>query len=196
MPDYRRAHVPGGTYFFTVNTHRRQTFLTDVRSALGDGDRTSANELARTHALRSLDRAEEMRQKALAINEKLGRQEGMASAYGNLGLIYRTCGDFDRAEEMHKEALAINDKLGRQEGMARQYGNLGVVYQTRGNLDRAEEMYKKALAINEKLGRQEGIAIQYVNLGASTRPAASSIGPRRYSTRRSRSSKWSVQRPG
>ena len=36
MPDYRRAHVPGGTYFFTVNTYRRQTFLTDVdvRSAL------------------------------------------------------------------------------------------------------------------------------------------------------------------
>ena len=36
MPDYRRTHVPGGTYFFTVNTYRRQTFLTDVhvRSAL------------------------------------------------------------------------------------------------------------------------------------------------------------------
>jgi REP element-mobilizing transposase RayT len=26
MPDYRRAHVPGGTYFFTVSTYRRQRF--------------------------------------------------------------------------------------------------------------------------------------------------------------------------
>ena len=36
MRDYRRAHVPGGSYFFTVNTYRRQTFLTDadVRSVL------------------------------------------------------------------------------------------------------------------------------------------------------------------
>ena len=36
MPDCRRARVPGGTYFFTVNTYRRRTFLTDadVRSAL------------------------------------------------------------------------------------------------------------------------------------------------------------------
>jgi putative transposase len=36
MPDYRRPHVPGGTYFFTVNTYRPQTFLTNpnVRSAL------------------------------------------------------------------------------------------------------------------------------------------------------------------
>ena len=35
-PDYRRAHVQGGTYFFTVNTYRRQTFITepDSRSAL------------------------------------------------------------------------------------------------------------------------------------------------------------------
>ncbi|MGH8566370.1 MAG: hypothetical protein ACREXW_20770 [Gammaproteobacteria bacterium] len=41
MPDYRRAHVPGGTYLFTVNTYRRQTFLTDadapsaLREAIG-----------------------------------------------------------------------------------------------------------------------------------------------------------------
>ena len=26
MPDYRRAHVPGGTYFFTVNIYWRQAF--------------------------------------------------------------------------------------------------------------------------------------------------------------------------
>lgn len=36
MPNYRRAYVNGATYFFTVNTYRRQPFLldTDVRSAL------------------------------------------------------------------------------------------------------------------------------------------------------------------
>jgi REP element-mobilizing transposase RayT len=44
MPYYRRAHVPGGTYFFTANTYRRQTFLTDPsalgHSALRESDRT------------------------------------------------------------------------------------------------------------------------------------------------------------
>jgi hypothetical protein len=34
MPDYRRAHVSGGTYFFTVNTYRCQTFLTDAHEGL------------------------------------------------------------------------------------------------------------------------------------------------------------------
>jgi len=53
-----------------------------------------------------LDRAEEMHKKALAINEKLGRQKGMANQYGNLGAIYQTRGELDRAEEMHKKSLA------------------------------------------------------------------------------------------
>lgn len=30
MPDYRRVYVPGGTYFFTVVTDQRRTFLTET----------------------------------------------------------------------------------------------------------------------------------------------------------------------
>ncbi len=112
-----------------------------------------------------LDEAERMHRKSLAIEEKLGRQEGMASDYGNLGLIYRTRGDLDEAERMLRRALEINEKLGRLEGMANQYGNLGLIYETRGDLDEAERMLRKALAIEEKLGRQEDMAAQYGNLG-------------------------------
>lgn len=31
MPEYRRADIPGATYFFTITTHRRQALLTDPR---------------------------------------------------------------------------------------------------------------------------------------------------------------------
>ena len=39
MSNYRRANIKGGTYFFTVVTYRRQTFLCNdhVRKALRDG---------------------------------------------------------------------------------------------------------------------------------------------------------------
>lgn len=39
MPEYRRADIKGGTYFFTVNTYRRQPILTEstVRVALRQG---------------------------------------------------------------------------------------------------------------------------------------------------------------
>lgn len=42
MPDYRRAHVPGGTFFFTVTTFERRPILTEepyrsaLRSAIND----------------------------------------------------------------------------------------------------------------------------------------------------------------
>lgn len=41
MPNYRRAHVPGGTYFFTVVTHRRRRLfhLAENRILLGDAIR-------------------------------------------------------------------------------------------------------------------------------------------------------------
>jgi len=43
MSEYRRASVPGGTYFFTVNTFRRGKFLTQepFRNALRDGIETA-----------------------------------------------------------------------------------------------------------------------------------------------------------
>ena len=96
-----------------------------------------------------LNKAEEIHKKALAINEKLGRLEGVASDYGNLGLIYMTRGELDKAEEMHKKSLAIAEELGMQEIMASEYGNLGLVYKERGDFKEAEKMHKKSLAIAE-----------------------------------------------
>jgi len=59
-----------------------------------------------------IDRAEEMHKKSLAIDEKLGRQEGMANHYGNLGNVYKTRGDLDRAEEMYRKAPALFKAVG------------------------------------------------------------------------------------
>jgi len=124
------------------------------------------NELAYLyHSIGDLDRAEHTLRESLAINEKLGRLEGMATAHGNLGLISRRRGDLDQAEAMHRKSLTIHEKLGSLEGMANQYGNLGIVYQTRGDLDQAEAMYNKSLAINETLGRLEDMGAGYGNLG-------------------------------
>jgi putative transposase len=37
MPNYRRALVPGGCWFFTVNLlERRQTLLVDPATAIGE----------------------------------------------------------------------------------------------------------------------------------------------------------------
>ena len=112
-----------------------------------------------------LDKAEQMHKKSLAIEEKLGRLEGIARQYGNLGIIYQTRGELDKAEQMYKRALEIEEKLGRLEGIARQYGNLGLIYEIKGELDKAERMHKKSLEISESKGMVELTANQYGNLG-------------------------------
>ncbi len=114
--------------------------------------------------LGQLDRAEETQRKAVAINEKRGRREGMASAYNTLGLIYRTRGELDTAVEMHRRALSIDETLGRREHMAVNYTNLGLIHRLRGDIDAAENMYRKALEINQELDLLEGVAVQYANL--------------------------------
>ena len=53
-----------------------------------------------------------MHKKSLALEEELGRKEGMASDYGNLGIVYRTRGDLDRAEEMYEKSLELFRQVG------------------------------------------------------------------------------------
>ena len=93
-----------------------------------------------------------MYRKSLEIEEALGRREGLARGYGNLGNLYQTQGDLDRAEEMFEKGLEIDEALGRKEGMASKYGNLGSLYKERGELDRAEEMYRKGLELFREIG--------------------------------------------
>lgn len=102
-----------------------------------------------------LDGAEAMHRKALAINEKLGRPEGIAKQYGNLGIVLRTRGDLDRAEAMHRKALEIEEKLGRREGMASHYANLGIVLEIRGDLDGARDLWMKSRDLFARLGARQ-----------------------------------------
>ena len=112
-----------------------------------------------------LDAAEKMHKRALEIDERLGRIDGMACQYGKLGRIYRRRDDLDAAEGMHRKALELNTKLGSEEGTAVDYGDLAQVFRRREELDKALEFLHKALDINERLNLELGIAIVSGNLG-------------------------------
>jgi len=112
-----------------------------------------------------LEKAEDMFQEGLKLDEKLGRIEGLAAKYGNLGNLYFRRGELEKAEKMYKKVLGIEEKLGRPESIANAYGNLGSIYLTRGEPEKAEDMYKKSLAISEAAGMVEQTAKSYGNLG-------------------------------
>jgi hypothetical protein len=63
-----------------------------------------------------------MHQKSLAIEEKLGRQAGMAAEYGYLGLVAAGRGDLDRARELWTKARDLYAKIGMPHEVERMQG--------------------------------------------------------------------------
>ena len=59
-----------------------------------------------------------MHKKALALDEALGRKEGMARAYGNLGLVYATRGGLADACSYWNKALNLYREVGMKREIA------------------------------------------------------------------------------
>ena len=53
-----------------------------------------------------------MHLESLAVNQKLGRSEGIARQYGGLGAVYKTGGDAKKAKEFLGKALELFKKIG------------------------------------------------------------------------------------
>ena len=100
-----------------------------------------------------------------SIGMRLNGKGFRAVAYGNLGNVAKTRGDWDGAVIYYEKSLALNKELGDIEGIARNYGNLGNVTRSRGDLDGAVTYHEKSLALNEELGCKEGMGNAYGNLG-------------------------------
>ena len=82
----------------------------------------------------------------------MGRKEGMANQYGNLGIIYRLRGDLDKAEEFHKKALDINKELRSKDGMAINKWNISLIKEEQNKLTKALELTKEARELYEQVG--------------------------------------------
>jgi len=53
-------------------------------------------------------------QKALALNEELGRKEGIAIQYGNLGNVYQSQGDLGKAKKNWQISLSLFTEIGAE----------------------------------------------------------------------------------
>ncbi|MEP7169928.1 MAG: tetratricopeptide repeat protein [Bacteroidota bacterium] len=102
---------------------------------------------------------------ALAISEKIDFKKGIASAYTNIGVIYKVQGNYPDALKMYFAALKIHEEMGNKKGFAGSYSNIGNIYFNQGNYPDALKMYFASLKINEEIGDKKGIATAYSNIG-------------------------------
>lgn len=99
-----------------------------------------------------LDRAEQMHRKALELDERLGRLEGVAHQLGQLGAVCEMRGETAQAETMYRRALEVHERLGRLEEMANQYINLGLLASQRDEVGPARDLWTQARDLFTRAG--------------------------------------------
>ncbi|MEA5534048.1 tetratricopeptide repeat protein [Crocosphaera sp. XPORK-15E] len=103
--------------------------------------------------------------KALEIAERIGDKQGKASSSHNLGLAYKSLGQYQQAIQYYQQSLAIFTEINDCNGEANSYNNLGNAYYCLGQYYKAIEHHQKSLEILIKIEDKQGKASSYNNLG-------------------------------
>ncbi|XP_067046750.1 tetratricopeptide repeat protein 28-like [Acropora muricata] len=103
--------------------------------------------------------------KDLRIAKEIGDRAGEGGAYGNLGIAYKSLGDYQKAIKYHEKRLKIAKEIGDRAGEGRAYGNLGNAYKSLAHYQKAIEYHEKYLKIAEEIGDRAGEGRALGNLG-------------------------------
>ena len=83
----------------------------------------------------------------LQIAKEIGDRGGEGRAKGNLGICYRSLGDYRKSIEYHEKHLKIAKEIGDRGGEGIASGNLGKSYQSLGDPQKSIEYHEKQLKI-------------------------------------------------
>jgi tetratricopeptide (TPR) repeat protein len=98
-------------------------------------------------------------QKALALYEDLNDEQGLASAYHQLGVLgHQENIGLNEAYSYLRKSLEIRERRGDQRELALVYNELGTATRKAGAFDEAREWYVKSLSIRAQLNDLEGVA--------------------------------------
>jgi tetratricopeptide (TPR) repeat protein len=111
------------------------------------------------------DQIQEYAEKALKLSEDLKYSKGIAEAYNNLGIYYRSKGLYNLAIDYFFNSLEIMEKINDRNGIGRCYNLIGIVYYYLENYPLSLEYYNKAIEINIEQNDKKWIAGNYNNLG-------------------------------
>ena len=110
--------------------------------------------------------AQTLAEAALALNEELGDEEGVARTLSNLGAILHAQGDFERASDVLDECIRRCTTLGHARLLALAENNRGDVALSRGDYHVATVHFERSLAAMRELGDTANVARALYNVGA------------------------------
>jgi tetratricopeptide (TPR) repeat protein len=103
--------------------------------------------------------------KALSIEESLGKPEAVAEVYDNLADAYYNSGDFTNSLSTYEKSLAIKEKSGDKAGASNVMSEIANVYETTYDYKNAIDFYQQSAKIKETIQDQSGLKDIENNLG-------------------------------
>ncbi len=116
-------------------------------------------------ALADNSKAEEKYLAAAASADEIDSKESLATAYKNLGALYRLQQKTSKSIKFSTEALKLYDIAKDLSHRAACLNNIGLAYWTSGNYEQALKYFEEALKANEELGNLSEQAKIYNNIG-------------------------------
>jgi len=117
------------------------------------------------HSPTNLRKFSEHLQKNLNVATAKDEWAEQANIHRNLGVMYKSQGDFQKAIEHHEKHLEIAREIGDQTGEGKACGNLGIAYRSLGDFGKAIEYHEKGLKIAIDIGDRASEGKAYGSLG-------------------------------
>ena len=136
-----------------------------LKTAKGDLKVKTLNELFRANINSEPVKAIGYARHAMTYATEINDHKGMAAAYNNLGVAYRSQGALDRSLEYYLTALRIYDSLKNKDGIATTKSNIGTIYSMKKDYGQAMKYFEEANKQFIELGEQQKIIGSMNNLG-------------------------------
>jgi tetratricopeptide (TPR) repeat protein len=103
--------------------------------------------------------------KALDIEEKLGKEQDVAMVYEDLADTYYNSGDFQSSLSTYEKSLSLKEKSGDKAGASNVMSNIANVYETTYDYKNAIEYYQQSAKLKESIQDETGLKDIEDNLG-------------------------------
>ncbi|MCD9013884.1 tetratricopeptide repeat protein [Parachryseolinea silvisoli] len=123
------------------------------------------NELFRAHLQTNPVKAVGFAREALNLATEINDRKGLAAAYNNLGVAYKTQGALDKALEYYLTSLHLYEALQNKEGIATTRNNIATIYSMKKDYGQAMKYLQESYKLFIELKDEDKIIGSMNNLG-------------------------------
>ncbi|HYG04324.1 MAG TPA: tetratricopeptide repeat protein [Chryseosolibacter sp.] len=138
---------------------------TALDTVQGDKKVKTLNELFRSNLQGDPVKALGYAREALSLATEINDDKGMAAAYNNLGVSYRSQGALDKALEYYINSLKIYERLDNKEGIATTKNNIANIYSIKKDYALAMRNLEESYTLFKQLKDEDKIIGSMNNLG-------------------------------